>query len=587
MEFRILGPLEVVDGEGRPVPVHRGKEQALLAYLLLHPNEVLPSDRLIDELWGERAPPTAPKIVQNAVSHLRKALGEGRLMTQPPGYLFRLEPGELDLQRFERLAEEGRAAGDAKQLREALALWRGEPLAELRDEPFARRAALHLEDTRLGVLEDRIDADIRAGRHSELVAELEELIAAHPLRERLHGQLMLALYRAGRQADALEAYQRARKTLSQELGLEPSPQLQELERKILMQDPELAAPARAERQLGRLPLLPARPTIRIAFVSAAVLLVVAAAVSLGLIFALDEDSAPLIAKRNSLVAIDPSRNRIVHVTEVGADPRGVAVGGSNVWVANSADGTVSRVDGKTLRVVQTIGIGAQATELVTAAGALWVATGIDNTLVKIDARTGGLLATVSLPPAIDAAAWAVAAGHGAIWVASGNRIFKIGPRSNAILLGAPRTLGCCGSVRDVAFGLGAAWMTTIHVVVRISESRGVPTVMNLGVVPTALTVGFGAVWVGSSGPSSPDLVIWRLDPQTLRVTRTISIGRTNSFLGTVDVAAGAGAVWATNSNDGTLVRIDPRTGKVDATIRIGRHPRGIAVGADRIWVTVD
>src|SRR6266508_3385924 len=191
MEFRILGPLEVLDDEGRPIPIHRGKEQALLAYLLLHRNELVASERLIDELWAERPPATAPKILQNAVSQLRKALGEGRLATRPPGYVLRLEPGELDLDRFERLAAEGRKTGDAERLREAL--------ANLRDELFAQRAALNLEEQRLAVLEDRIEADLAAGRHGELVSELEELVAEHPVRERLYGQLMLALYRGGRQ----------------------------------------------------------------------------------------------------------------------------------------------------------------------------------------------------------------------------------------------------------------------------------------------------------------------------------------------------------------------------------------------------
>jgi DNA-binding SARP family transcriptional activator len=237
VEFRILGPLEVVD-EGRPVSIRRGKELALLTYLLLHPNEVVPRERLIDELWDERPPATAPKILHNAVSHLRKQLGNGRLVTREPGYLLRVADDELDLKRFERLAHEGR-------YEDALGLWRGSPLLDLRDARFADDARRRLEDLRLGVLEDRIEADLAAGRHGELVPELEELIAAHPLRERLYAALMLALYRAGRQADALETYQRARKVLSRQLGLDPSPQLQTLERKILRQDPELAAPAHA------------------------------------------------------------------------------------------------------------------------------------------------------------------------------------------------------------------------------------------------------------------------------------------------------------------------------------------------------
>src|SRR6476646_534015 len=191
MEFRILGPLEVVD-DGRRVSIRRGKEQALLVFLLLRPNEVVSSGRLIDALWDERPPATASKILQNAVSHLRKELGDGRVLTKDPGYLLRVDEGELDAHRFERLAKEGRS-------REALALWRGTPLVDLRDERFADDARRRFEEQRLAVLEDRIDDDLAAGRHAELVPEIEQLVGEHPLRERLHGQLMRALYGSGRQ----------------------------------------------------------------------------------------------------------------------------------------------------------------------------------------------------------------------------------------------------------------------------------------------------------------------------------------------------------------------------------------------------
>ena len=175
MQFRIFGPLEVVDGE-QPIALRKGKECALLTYLVLHANEVIPSERLIDELWDERPPPTAPKILQNAVSHLRKALGDGRLLTKGHSYELRAAPEEVDLRQFRRLAEEGRAIGDAAKLEEALALWRGPALVDVRDETFAQHASLHLEEERLGVLEDRIAADLAEGRGAELVSELERLV---------------------------------------------------------------------------------------------------------------------------------------------------------------------------------------------------------------------------------------------------------------------------------------------------------------------------------------------------------------------------------------------------------------------------
>jgi DNA-binding SARP family transcriptional activator len=243
MEFRVLGPLEVAD-HGSSVALGGGKQRALLAVLLLHANEVVGTDRLIDELWGQAPPLTVTKSVHVYVSRLRRELGEDRVVTRPPGYLLRLEPRELDLKRFEALLAEARngdgdATTTARTLREALALWRGPPLADLAYEPFAQIEIARLEELRWAALEARIDADLACGRHAELVGELQALIAAHPLRERLHCQLMLALYRSARQADALEAYRNARGLLSDELGLEPGEELKRLEAAILRQDPAL------------------------------------------------------------------------------------------------------------------------------------------------------------------------------------------------------------------------------------------------------------------------------------------------------------------------------------------------------------
>ena len=234
MEFRILGPLEVVDGD-RSVPLGGGRQRALLALLLTRPNEVVSTDRLADELWGAHTPKRALNTIQYYVSQLRKALDADRIVTRTPGYLIRIGPEELDLSRFERLVEDG----TAEALHEALSLWRGPALGDLAYESFAREEAARLEELRLAAQERRIDADLDGGSSAELVAEIEQLTAEYPLRERLRGQLMLALYRSGRQAEALAAYQAARSTLVEELGIEPGPALQELERAMLRQDPSL------------------------------------------------------------------------------------------------------------------------------------------------------------------------------------------------------------------------------------------------------------------------------------------------------------------------------------------------------------
>jgi DNA-binding SARP family transcriptional activator len=264
LEFEILGPLEARDGDRRVV-LRGAKQRLLLAVLLLHANKVVPSDRLVEAIWGDDPPDTVAKALQMHVSHLRKLLEPGRtkgasgrvLVTRAPGYLLRVEAGRLDLDRFERAVSDarvaaaaGRHAEAASALRGALALWRGSALADVRDHDALRGDAARIDELRLRALEDRVDADLALGDHADVVAELEAFVAEHPLRERLRAQLMLALYRCGRQADALELYRDTRRMLVDELGIEPGRELRDLERAILAQDPALdparsAAPLRA------------------------------------------------------------------------------------------------------------------------------------------------------------------------------------------------------------------------------------------------------------------------------------------------------------------------------------------------------
>jgi DNA-binding SARP family transcriptional activator len=240
--FFLLGPLEA-SVDGRSVELPGGKPSALLARLLLDSGRVIAVEALVDSLWGDRAPPSAQKVLQVYVSQLRKALGAGEIETRAPGYRLRAERDHHDLGRFEKLVERARDEADPRRraslLGEALRLWRGQPLAEFRDEPFAAAAARRLEELRLGALEQRIEAELELGEHARLVTELEELVEQEPLREWPRRQLMLALYRSGRQAEALEHYRVGRRKLVEELGIEPSPSLQELERAILRHDPAL------------------------------------------------------------------------------------------------------------------------------------------------------------------------------------------------------------------------------------------------------------------------------------------------------------------------------------------------------------
>src|SRR5215471_18673498 len=246
MRVQFLGPFHLEDG-GRPITIGGVRQRAVLADLVLHANEVVPSEQLVVELWGEDSPASAGNALQAAISRLRRVLPAGRLITTAPGYMLRIFPAELDAAQFEQLLFEGRdalAAGMAPEavhvLDQAMTLWRGPPLADFRYEPFAQAEIARVEELQLACLEERNDAHLALGSAGALTAELGRLVADHPLRERLRGQLMLALYRSGRQTEALDAYREFRNTLREELGLEPSAGLGELEAAILRHDPVLA-----------------------------------------------------------------------------------------------------------------------------------------------------------------------------------------------------------------------------------------------------------------------------------------------------------------------------------------------------------
>ena len=270
MQFQILGPCEVSQ-DGSPLPLGGVKQRALLAALLLDAGRVVSADRLIDDLWGEEAPFQARHNLQELVSQLRKSLRtagtDDRIVTRATGYVIEVAPGELDLHRFESLVSEGRAsstAGDlstaAAKIAEALALWQGPPLADLVFEGFAQQEIARLEELRISVLEERLALDLALGHHGDVIGELQSYVEANPLRERLREQLMLALYRSDRQAEALEAYRQGRALLAEELGLDPSPALRNMEAAILGQDPDLDPPgAQEDRTTSTAPV----PTVSI------------------------------------------------------------------------------------------------------------------------------------------------------------------------------------------------------------------------------------------------------------------------------------------------------------------------------------
>jgi DNA-binding SARP family transcriptional activator/DNA-binding beta-propeller fold protein YncE len=573
VEFRILGPVEVVD-DGRPVSIRRGKELALLAYLLLHPNEVIPSERLVDELWGERPPPTAAKILQNAVSQLRKALGEDRLFTRPPGYLLRVEPRELDFERFEDLAERGRADGDPRLLREALELWRGEPLADVRDEPFAQRASRQLDEARLAAHEDRLEADLANGRHAELVPELEGLIARHPFDERLYRQLMLALYRAGRPGQALEVYQRARKSFDEGLGLQLGPELEQLQRRILNQDPGLSLPVRTTARTTA--VWP--PQRRRALVLLAAALALAAALTLALVLSNGGGGAPAVI-RDSLVKVDPETGEVLDVIRVGRQPVAVAVVGDSVWVSNNEDETLTRVDPKTDETDNIGGVRPPLDLVADGTAHVWMSTYSYDQVTRIDTRTRHKDVVVPLGHK----SFLLGVGAGSLWVTE--PAANLGDRGTVARINLKtatleRRFPVGVFPMDVKVGQGAAWVTNSSdaSVSRIDLGDGSVERIPVGLAPGPLAIAFGSIWIIAGGANN---TVWKLNPETRLADAVIKVGKTPD-----NIEADAHGLWLAQRDAGTIVRIDPRTDTVVKRVHLGYKPLGMSIGAGALWVTV-
>jgi YVTN family beta-propeller protein len=615
MDFRILGPLEVLDEE-RLLDVGGGKQRSILALLLMNANEVVSSDRLIDELWPDAPPPTAAKIVQAHVSRLRKALdgsGEGILLTRGHGYLLHVEPGQLDVERFRRLLDAGRqalAAGDAdrgaEMLRDALALWRGPPLADFAYDSFAQEGIARLEELRVSALEERIDADLALGRHDAVVEELEQLVARHPLRERLRGQLMLALYRSGRQAEALEVYRDARRTLADELGLEPGPSLRQLERAILAHDEALEPPLRKK----------ARGRARIKgglLIAAGALILVAVATSVAVIELTGTKGTKGLASvaPDSVGVIDPGTNTIVGQIPVGSEPTRIAFGRHGVWVVSQHDNTVTRIDPKTRTALRTIAVGGPPVAIADGDNAVWSLVSADPALAgsaahvaRIDPSANDVIRKIPIGtgPFAFSSTGSLATANGVLWVANPEERLTIArvdavtnDVSTTFTAGAPTlsfntgTAGGIAGGSGLAFGYGALWAGTDVGVIRVNAgSESVSATIQLDVsVPTAVAVGNGAVWVVARPafhccPATTVGIgtLTRIDPTTNSIKAKVPIGGAP-----VGVAVGEGSVWIADAGTRSVIRVDPGSMGVVARIKTGARPRGIAVGDGAVWIS--
>ena len=593
----MLGPLEVRDGE-RPVALGGVKQRSVLALLLLNAREVVSSDRLIDELWGDAPPPTAATALHGHISQLRKALEperpagtEGLIRTREPGYVLVIDPEQLDLARFERLQESARSAlasGDARtaseQLERAMGLWRGRPLEDLAAERFAAAAVRRLEELRAVAVEERFDAKLALGRDRELVPQLESAIAREPWRERLRGQLMLALYRSGRQADALRVYDETRRTLVDELGIEPGRALQGLQQRILEQDPAL------ELDTGPRTTQPPRRGKRMPLLGGAVAALLAAAIALTLSLVLGghhEGAGPVPA--NSLAAISPTSGRVSAHFPVGGTPTSVAVGQGAVWTLNADDQTVTRIDLRTHRV-RTFGTGGVPTDIAVGDGSLWVGNGartraqfvgpVATSVSRLDPDSAAVLATATLPPpqqrVSNQSQYHIAVGRKGVWVINPDfSVSRIDPATGRI----------AARIRDVsaialATGREGTWaLEESGSIARLSPDGD--RVTQRARVPasslSSIAVGRGAVW--ATDPYAGTL--WRIDPRPRPVERTIPLA-----VGANDVAYGGGSVWVSNGVSGNVSRIDPVTNEVTQTIALGNTPGRLAVGGGKVWVAV-
>jgi len=598
LEFRILGPLEVWNA-GVPLPLRGQRARALLALLLIHRGEVVSTERLLDALWGENQPGTGATALHGLVSQLRKALAVGEkaesgsiLVTRHHGYVLEVEPDQVDAERFERLAAAGRealAAGNPERagslLGQAIALWRGPALADLEYEPFAAPEIRRLDELRLHAIESRIEADLSAGRHAEALPEIERLVREEPLRERPRAQLMLALYRAGRQGDALEEYRDARRALRDELGVEPGAELKQLEQAILRQDPALAGhPPRAGASGRRA----ARREWSRRTASAAILAIaaVAAAAVVATVLLLRSSSPGPTVQPNSVAVIDPGSNRVQADIPVGASPSPVAVGDGAVWVGNLDDQTVSRIDPQTLRAAKTIATSDRPTGLAAGRSGVWVVIGGGNPdgpgralLRRIDPRFNALVSTLVLrtvPAGADDRSDIALEPRG-LWVVPGGSGLVQHVSVQRQSVGARVDVG--NHPVAIAVGFGAAWAvdTLGRAVTRIDPSGIVEATIPAGEGPGSVAVGEGAVWVADTLGNA----LLRISPATNTVVATIPVGASPA-----DVAVGARSVWVTNRRDGTVSRVDPRTNRVDETLRVGGSPTGIALGLGRVWVTV-
>ena len=591
MEFRLLGPLEVYS-EGEPIVLAGPKQRAILTILLLNANQVVPRARLLAEVWGERAPGSEHSLDVH-ISRLRKALapgGEGSaLVRRGRGYLLCVQEGALDLVRFEQriaagqqVLAEGRPAAAAALLDDGLGLWRGEPLAEFADQAFAVAEAGRLKELRLAALEARVEADLALGREAAIVGDLESLVNANPYRERFRAQLMLALYRAGRQAEALAVYANTRRLLIDELGIEPGGQLRELHGAVLAQDPGLR-PAGLPRnepagtgQPGVIPPgTPRRPGWRRLALLSAAGLVAGAATLAGTLSPGNPNPAAGSGtiQPGSVAFIDAQSGRLVGDVPAGPSVGFIRAGLGSVWEMEDS-GVLLQIDPRTRHVTGSIAVGVNPGDVAVGEGAVWITDKNSQTLTRISPQYGEIT-RIRLPsqglsrPGVGGG---VAIGGGSVWVAQGlSRVVRFDPASGRV-----EAAVSVPDAREVAFGDGAIWVAAsdIGVLTKIDPRTGaVVATARIGPWICCLAVGGGYVWAAN------DTGIWKVAPDGK------ALGAISAPSPIANVYFGDGALWVAADAAGTVLRINPRTDTA-RRYHIGHLLTGIGVQGSTVVVSV-
>ena len=542
----------------------------------------------MEGVWGAERPSTIAAALNVHLSKIRKILAaagtDATLVTELHGYVLRTDPEHLDLHRFERLAREGRQAlvtgrpeEAAAILERALALWRGPPLAELELDASVGAALSRLGELRLAALEDRFEAELLVGRHTELAPELEEFVREHPLRERARGELMIALYRGGRQSDALRTYRDARLLLAEELGLDPGPELQRLEKAILVHDPSLAlSERRRQPRAGRARSLAAAVTL---------VLVVGMLLALGRggpgTRATEPFQEVALAHASDVAVIQPDTSKVMARVAVGSSPALIREGDGSVWVADRLDLTVTEIDLESRHVLRTLGLGFRPDYLAARNDTVWAFDKEERVLARLgDEQTWERLEDPDF-----AEIEGLALDDHAVWLAGGRRLIRVDPESGKVVsnVSMPDHVDGLATAGGDMWAVSSSSAAVLRIDPRTAEVRDrIPMTDELGSGSNALSISADTdfIWVLNGDTAT----VVKIDPSRHDVVETyrLGVGR-----GSLALAAGEGAAWVSNAFDGTLTRIDGTTNEVASiAVSASSRPRDVTVAGGLVWVSV-